>query len=156
MDRGKLRTGAPNNLQATREAQCGKYSCNNDVGPNSPGPKNADGRNHDCNVSNRVIARTDPHGPHICIAPSEAEKHQSDADIHRKGERAAKALADQGDFAGLEKLIDANTKAVFCESIGNPAGNVVDIQRLAEIAQRVGRYRPRCCGASLLGSLEAA
>ena len=47
-------------------------------------------------------------------------------------------LADQADFDGLEKLIDANTKAVFCESIGNPAGNVVDIQRLAEIAHRHG------------------
>jgi O-acetylhomoserine (thiol)-lyase len=47
-------------------------------------------------------------------------------------------LADQGDFAGLEALIDSNTKAVFCESIGNPAGNVVDIQRLAEIAHKHG------------------
>jgi len=47
-------------------------------------------------------------------------------------------LADQADFDGLEKLIDENTKAVFCESIGNPAGNVVDIQRLAEIAHRHG------------------
>ncbi|WP_137150662.1 aminotransferase class I/II-fold pyridoxal phosphate-dependent enzyme [Devosia sp. FKR38] len=47
-------------------------------------------------------------------------------------------LADQGDFAGLEALIDENTKAVFCESIGNPAGNVVDIQRLAEIAHKHG------------------
>ena len=47
-------------------------------------------------------------------------------------------MADQGDFEGLEKLIDKNTKAVFCESIGNPAGNVVDIQRLAEIAHRHG------------------
>ena len=47
-------------------------------------------------------------------------------------------LADQGDFDGLEKLIDKNTKAVFCESIGNPAGNVVDIQRLADIAHKHG------------------
>jgi len=47
-------------------------------------------------------------------------------------------LADQADFDGLEKLIDGNTKAVFCESIGNPAGNVVDIQRLAEIAHKHG------------------
>ncbi|MGV8833211.1 MAG: O-acetylhomoserine aminocarboxypropyltransferase/cysteine synthase family protein [Devosia sp.] len=47
-------------------------------------------------------------------------------------------LADQADFEGLEALIDENTKAVFCESIGNPAGNVVDIQRLAEIAHRHG------------------
>jgi O-acetylhomoserine (thiol)-lyase len=47
-------------------------------------------------------------------------------------------LADQADFAGLEKLIDKKTKAVFCESIGNPAGNVVDIQRLAQIAHKHG------------------
>lgn len=47
-------------------------------------------------------------------------------------------MADQGDFEAIEKLIDKNTKAVFCESIGNPAGNVVDIQRLAEIAHRHG------------------
>ncbi|MEO8883107.1 MAG: aminotransferase class I/II-fold pyridoxal phosphate-dependent enzyme, partial [Devosia sp.] len=47
-------------------------------------------------------------------------------------------MADQGDFDAIEKLIDDKTKAVFCESIGNPAGNVVDIQRLAEIAHRHG------------------
>jgi O-acetylhomoserine (thiol)-lyase len=47
-------------------------------------------------------------------------------------------LADQADFDALEKLIDANTKAVFCESIGNPAGNVVDIERLAQIAHKHG------------------
>jgi len=47
-------------------------------------------------------------------------------------------MADQADFEGLEKLIDSKTKAVFCESIGNPAGNIVDIQRLAEIAHRHG------------------
>ncbi len=47
-------------------------------------------------------------------------------------------MADQADFEGLEKLIDSKTKAIFCESIGNPAGNVVDIQRLAEIAHRHG------------------
>ena len=42
------------------------------------------------------------------------------------------------DFDGLEAAIDGNTKAVFLESIGNPAGNVVDIQRIAEIAHRHG------------------
>ncbi len=47
-------------------------------------------------------------------------------------------MADQADFDGLEKLIDGRTKAVFCESIGNPLGNVVDIQRLAEIAHKHG------------------
>lgn len=47
-------------------------------------------------------------------------------------------MASFDDYEGMEKLIDDNTKAVFCESIGNPAGNVVDIQRLADIAHRHG------------------
>ncbi|MDX1697162.1 MAG: aminotransferase class I/II-fold pyridoxal phosphate-dependent enzyme [Thiohalobacterales bacterium] len=42
------------------------------------------------------------------------------------------------DFDGFEQAIDANTRAIFCESIGNPAGNVVDIARLADIAHRHG------------------
>ena len=42
------------------------------------------------------------------------------------------------DFEGFEKAIDENTRAIFCESIGNPAGNVVDIERLVEIAHRAG------------------
>jgi len=42
------------------------------------------------------------------------------------------------DFAGFDSAIDENTKAIFCESIGNPAGNIVDIKRLAEIAHKHG------------------
>ncbi|MBY6094244.1 O-acetylhomoserine aminocarboxypropyltransferase/cysteine synthase family protein [Ferrimonas balearica] len=38
----------------------------------------------------------------------------------------------------LAALIDDNTKAVYCESIGNPAGNIVDIERLAELAHAQG------------------
>jgi O-acetylhomoserine (thiol)-lyase len=47
-------------------------------------------------------------------------------------------MASHDDFAGLEALIDENTKAVFCESIGNPAGNIVDLEVLADIAHRHG------------------
>lgn len=47
-------------------------------------------------------------------------------------------MASHDDFEGLEALIDNKTSAVFCESIGNPAGNVVDLARLAEIAHRNG------------------
>jgi O-acetylhomoserine (thiol)-lyase len=43
-----------------------------------------------------------------------------------------------GDFSSFEAAIDDNTKAIFCESIGNPAGNVVDLKRLADIAHRNG------------------
>jgi O-acetylhomoserine (thiol)-lyase len=47
-------------------------------------------------------------------------------------------MASYDDFDGLEKHIDDNTRAIFCESIGNPAGNIVDIEKLAEIAHRHG------------------
>ena len=47
-------------------------------------------------------------------------------------------MASHDDFAGLEALIDENTKAVFCESIGNPAGNIVDLEVFADIAHRNG------------------
>ena len=42
------------------------------------------------------------------------------------------------DYEGFENAIDERTKAIFCESIGNPAGNVVDIEKLAEIGKRHG------------------
>ena len=38
----------------------------------------------------------------------------------------------------IEPLIDDKTRAVFCESIGNPAGNVTDIKALAELCHRYG------------------
>ncbi|MEM7027259.1 MAG: aminotransferase class I/II-fold pyridoxal phosphate-dependent enzyme [Pseudomonadota bacterium] len=47
-------------------------------------------------------------------------------------------MLSHDDFEGFEKAIDDNTKAIFCESIGNPAGNVVDIAKLAEIAHQHG------------------
>ncbi|MEW9678650.1 bifunctional O-acetylhomoserine aminocarboxypropyltransferase/cysteine synthase [Pseudomonas sp. TE50-2] len=47
-------------------------------------------------------------------------------------------FAAHDDIAALEALIDDRTKAVFCESIGNPAGNIVDIAALAEAAHRHG------------------
>jgi len=38
----------------------------------------------------------------------------------------------------LECLIDHNTRAVYCESVGNPAGNIVDLEATAEVAHRHG------------------
>lgn len=38
----------------------------------------------------------------------------------------------------IEKLIDENTRAVYCESVGNPAGNVADIEGLARVAHKHG------------------
>jgi len=47
-------------------------------------------------------------------------------------------MASFDDYDGMESLIDDRTRAVFCESIGNPAGNIVDLERLADIAHRHG------------------
>ncbi|MCF2947860.1 aminotransferase class I/II-fold pyridoxal phosphate-dependent enzyme [Paraglaciecola aquimarina] len=56
--------------------------------------------------------------------------------LPKQGIEARMVSAD--DLAGFEKAIDDNTRAIFCESIGNPAGNIVDIAALAEIANKHG------------------
>ena len=47
-------------------------------------------------------------------------------------------FADHRDPTSFEPLIDERTKAVFVESLGNPAGNVTDIAAVAAIAHRHG------------------
>lgn len=47
-------------------------------------------------------------------------------------------FAEDDSPEALEKLIDEKTSAVFCESIGNPAGNIVDLEALAHMAHRNG------------------
>jgi len=47
-------------------------------------------------------------------------------------------MASGDDVEALEALIDDNTKAVFCESIGNPAGNIVDMAALSTMAHKHG------------------
>src|SRR5579871_1769470 len=50
----------------------------------------------------------------------------------------ASRFAENDRASSIERLIDENTKAVFCESIGNPAGNICDIEELAKAAHRHG------------------
>jgi O-acetylhomoserine (thiol)-lyase len=38
----------------------------------------------------------------------------------------------------IERLIDDNTKAVFCETVGNPAGNICDLEEIANVAHKHG------------------
>lgn len=47
-------------------------------------------------------------------------------------------FAEDDSVAAMEKLIDDKTTAVFCESIGNPAGNIPDIEALASMAHSKG------------------
>ena len=47
-------------------------------------------------------------------------------------------MASADDYDAFDQLIDENTRALFCESIGNPAGNIVDLEKLATIAHKHG------------------
>ena len=45
-------------------------------------------------------------------------------------------MVDAGDFDAIDSAIDDKTKALYCESIGNPLGNIVDLKELADIAHK--------------------
>lgn len=47
-------------------------------------------------------------------------------------------FAPHNDLVAIEQQIDDKTKAIYCESIGNPAGNIVNLSQLADIAHRHG------------------
>lgn len=47
-------------------------------------------------------------------------------------------FVDFDDYEALAAAIDDRTKAVFCESVGNPSGNIIDIARFADIAHQAG------------------
>src|SRR5580693_2291768 len=38
----------------------------------------------------------------------------------------------------IEKLIDKDTRGIFCESVGNPAGNICDVEAFAKVAHKHG------------------
>jgi O-acetylhomoserine (thiol)-lyase len=56
--------------------------------------------------------------------------------LPRHGVKVHFAKSDRA--ADLEALIDENTRALFCETVGNPAGNVCDLEALATVAHRHG------------------
>src|SRR5262252_7657974 len=54
------------------------------------------------------------------------------------GQGIAVRFAESDSPAAIESLIDEGTRAVYCESVGNPAGNICDIEALAAAAHRHG------------------
>jgi len=54
----------------------------------------------------------------------------------KRGIQSRFALTDRPE--DVEKLLDENTRAVYCESVGNPAGNVADIEGIANVAHKHG------------------
>jgi O-acetylhomoserine (thiol)-lyase len=47
-------------------------------------------------------------------------------------------FAEDDSAQAMEKLIDGNTKAIFVETIGNPAGNIIDVEKVAAMARSHG------------------
>ena len=47
-------------------------------------------------------------------------------------------FADSDSAAAIEAMIDADTRAVFCETVGNPAGNICDVEAIAAVAHAHG------------------
>ena len=47
-------------------------------------------------------------------------------------------FVDYRDMDAMAAAIDKNTKAIFCESLGNPAGNVIDLEKTVEVAHAEG------------------
>src|SRR5216683_924438 len=47
-------------------------------------------------------------------------------------------FAESDQPAAIEKMVDEDTRAIFCESVGNPAGNICDLEALADVAHRHG------------------
>ena len=45
-------------------------------------------------------------------------------------------FVDGDDVNNFEKAIQENTKAIFIESLGNPNSNIIDIQKVADIAHK--------------------
>ena len=47
-------------------------------------------------------------------------------------------MVDAGNYDAIDSAFDNHTKALYCETIGNPLGNVVDLKALADIAHKHG------------------
>ena len=47
-------------------------------------------------------------------------------------------FADGADYEGIEAAINERTKALYTETVGNPKLDIIDIEKLAEIAHRNG------------------
>jgi O-acetylhomoserine (thiol)-lyase len=76
-----------------------------------------------CSVGDNIISTTQLYGGTYNLFAHTLPK---------QGIEARMISAD--DYEAFEAAIDENTKAIFCESIGNPAGNIVDLKRLADMS----------------------
>jgi O-acetylhomoserine (thiol)-lyase len=75
----------------------------------------------------------------LCVSTGQAALNYAVLNLAGMGSNIVSVRFAESDSAdSIEKLIDDKTSAVFCESVGNPAGNVCDIEALASVAARHG------------------
>jgi len=97
----------------------------------------------------------------LCVASGQAAVHYATVNVTEAGTNIvavpqlygtthtlfAHLLPSQGvtvrfaasdNAAAIDAAIDERTRAVYCESVGNPAGNICDIEALARVAHRHG------------------
>jgi O-acetylhomoserine (thiol)-lyase len=88
-------------------------------------------------VQNAVLALADVGRNIVSVPQLYGTTHTLFAHVlPRQGVQVRFAASDAA--ADIGRLIDADTMAVYCESVGNPAGNVCDIAALAEVAHAHG------------------
>lgn len=54
------------------------------------------------------------------------------------GQGVSVRFAESDRLEAIERVVNAETRAIYCESVGNPAGNICDIEALARLAHRHG------------------
>src|ERR1700722_5493420 len=112
-------------------------------------------------VLERRVAALESGADALCVASGQAAVHYATLNVTSLGSNIvsvpqlygtthtlfAHLLPNQGvtvrfaasDSPGaIEKLIDDQTRAIYCESVGNPAGNICDIEALARVAHTHG------------------
>ena len=85
-----------------------------------------------------AIANVADHGGNIVSVPQlYGTTHSLFSHILPRGGVTTR-FADSDTPDAIARLIDQDTRAVFCESVGNPAGNIVDLEALAKVAHAAG------------------
>ena len=89
--------------QRAGNAECGHGGGDDEVRPAGACPEDAQRSQHDGDVADRVVARADPHGPHVGVAGAEPVEQQRHADIGQQRQHADHAHhASGGDRAGID------------------------------------------------------
>jgi O-acetylhomoserine (thiol)-lyase len=85
-----------------------------------------------------AFANVADHGGNIVAAPTLYGTTHTLLQHVLPRQGVAVRFAQSGAPEDMARAIDDDTRALFCESVGNPAGNICDVEALAEIAHAHG------------------